>query len=125
MNIKGVKWTSQSEVAELSEIDIGIMPLPNDEWTKGKCALKGLLYMSLEQAAVLADVGVNSEIIQNGVNGFLATSTEDWVEKLSLLIDNPNLRQEMGQKGRQTVVQHYSVLSEQEKVVSYFNELIG
>lgn len=125
LNIKGVKWTSQSEVAELSEIDIGIMPLPNDEWTKGKCALKGLLYMSLEQAAVLSDVGVNSEIIQNGVNGFLATSTEDWVEKLSLLIENPSLRQEMGQKGRQTVVQHYSVLSEQEKVVRYFNELIG
>lgn len=125
LDIKGTAWSSATEVAELSEIDIGIMPLPNDEWTKGKCALKGLLYMSLEQAAVLSDVGVNGEVIEDGVNGFLVSSTEDWVEKLSLLMDNPQLRQEMGQKGRETVLKQYSVLSEQTHYVQYFNELLA
>lgn len=125
LDIHGVAWSSNSEVFELSEIDIGIMPLPNDEWTKGKCALKGLLYMSLEQAAILSDVGVNSEVIEDGVNGFLVSTTEDWVEKLSLLIDNPQLRQEIGKKGRQTVLNHYSVLSERDNYVQYFNELLA
>lgn len=125
LNIKGTPWSSATEVTELSEIDIGIMPLPNDEWTKGKCALKGLLYMSLEQAAVLSDVGVNGEVIQNGINGFLVSNTEDWIEKLSLLIDNPKLRQEIGQKGRQTVLEHYSVLSEQDHYIEHFKELIA
>lgn len=124
LNIKGVAWSSAKEVEELAEIDIGIMPLPNDEWTKGKCALKGLLYMSMEQAAVLSDVGVNSEVIENGVNGFLATTTEDWVEKLSLLIEDENLRKEMGRKGRETILERYSVLSERDNYVRYFNELI-
>lgn len=124
LNIKGVAWSSKTEVEELCEIDIGIMPLPNDEWTKGKCALKGLLYMSLEQAAVLSDVGVNSKVIQDGVNGFLVNSTAEWVEKLSLLIDNPQLRQEIGQKGRQTVLDQYSVLSERDNYVRYFHELL-
>jgi len=125
LDIKGTAWSSETEVAELSEIDIGIMPLPNDEWTKGKCALKGLLYLSLEQAAVLSDVGVNGEVIQDGVNGFLVSSTEDWVEKLSLLIDNPQLRQEMGQKGRQTVLERYSVLSERVHYAAHFKELLA
>ena len=124
LDIKGVRWTSASEVEELSEIDIGIMPLPNDEWTKGKCALKGLLYMSLEQAAVLSDVGVNSEVIEDGVNGFLATSTEDWVDKLSQLIEDQTLRESMGKKGRETILKRYSVLSERDHYVRFFNELI-
>lgn len=125
LNIKGVAWSSATEVAELSEIDIGIMPLPNDEWTKGKCALKGLLYMSLEQAAVLSDVGVNGTVITDGVDGFLATTTEEWVDKLSRLIDNPTLRQQMGQRARQTVLERYSVDSEKEHLLTLLNTLVA
>lgn len=124
LNIRGVAWSSATEVAELSEIDIGIMPLPNDEWTKGKCALKGLLYMSLEQAAVLSDVGVNGTVIQDGVNGFLASSTEEWVEKLSILIENPTLRQQIGQAARQTVLEQYSVLSEQKHLLDLLHSTL-
>lgn len=124
LDIRGVAWSSATEVAELSEIDIGIMPLPDDEWTKGKCALKGLLYMSLEQAAVLSDVGVNSSVIEDGVNGFLATSTEEWVEKLARLIEDPILRQQMGQSARQTVLERYSVSSEQKHLLTLLNSLL-
>jgi glycosyltransferase involved in cell wall biosynthesis len=125
LNIKGVAWSSASEVQELSEIDIGIMPLPDDEWTKGKCALKGLLYMSLEQAAVLSDVGVNATVVQDGVNGFLATDTQDWVDKLARLIENPELRQQMGQRARQTVLERYSVRSEQRHLLDLLNSLVA
>ncbi|MGH1339328.1 MAG: glycosyltransferase family 4 protein [Aureispira sp.] len=124
LDIQGVAWSSATEVAELSEIDIGIMPLPDDEWTKGKCALKGLLYMSLEQAAVLSDVGVNGTVIKDGVDGFVVTTTEEWVEKIALLIEDPSLRQQMGQQARQTVLDRYSVRSEQEHLLTLLNSVL-
>lgn len=124
LDIQGVAWSSATEVAELAEIDIGIMPLPDDEWTKGKCALKGLLYMSLEQAAVLSNVGVNKTVIQDGVNGFLASNTEEWVEKIARLIDDPALRQQMGASARQTVLERYSVRSEQEHLVELLDKVL-
>ena len=125
LGIQGVAWSSASEVAELSEIDIGIMPLPNDEWTKGKCALKGLLYMSLGQAAVLSDVGVNGTVVEDGVDGFLVSSTEEWVEKISRLIDDPTLRKQMGERARLTVLERYSVRSEQQHLLSLLEALLA
>ena len=123
LGIQGVAWSSTSEVAELDEIDIGIMPLPDDEWTKGKCALKGLLYMSMQQAAVLSDVGVNGTVVEHGVNGFLATTTDTWVECLSRLIEDPDLRQQMGQRARQTILERYSVQSERGHLLQLFQGL--
>ena len=123
-SIKGIPWTEESEIRELSEIDIGIMPLPDDEWAKGKCGLKGLQYMALEIATIMSPVGVNTDIIQDGENGFLAGSTDEWVEKLSRLIESKELRDKLGKKGRQTVVDSYSVLSQQKKYLNYFNELV-
>ena len=71
----------------------------------------------------MSPVGVNKEIIVNGENGFLAQETEEWVEKLSLLIDSEILRKSMGSKARQTVIDRYSVLSQQENYLRYFNQL--
>lgn len=122
LNIQGVKWTRETELAELEEIDIGIMPLPDDEWSKGKCGLKGLVYMSMEIPCVLADVGVNGEIVQDGVNGFLSKSDEEWVEKLSLLIDDASLRKQLGKEGRKRVLDKYSIIANKEKFVSLFHE---
>ena len=122
LDVQGVIWTSTKEVEELSEIDIGIMPLPDDEWTKGKCALKGLLYMSMGQVAVLSPVGVNRALIEDGVNGFLADTNEEWVDKLSLLIENSALREKMGEKGRETVVNQYSVRAHKDNFVRFFDE---
>lgn len=122
-NIEGIGWNRKDEVKELSSFDIGIMPLPDDEWANGKCGLKGLQYMALEIPTIMSPVGVNKEIIVNGENGFLAQETEEWVEKLSLLIDSEILRKSMGSKARQTVIDRYSVLSQQENYLRYFNQL--
>ena len=123
LNIRGIKWTAEDEVFQLSAIDIGIMPLPDDEWSNGKCACKGLQYMALRIATVMSPVGVNTDIIQDGVNGFLADKTEEWVDKLSLLIDDSNLRRTLADNGRTTVLEKYSVKANAPLYLKYFNEL--
>lgn len=125
LGIKGVPWAEETEIAELAEIDIGIMPLPSDEWAKGKCGLKGLSYMAMEIPTIMSPVGVNSDIIVDGENGYLASSTEEWITKLSTLIESKELRSRLGKAARQTVFNQYSVESQKNKYLQYFNELIG
>jgi glycosyltransferase involved in cell wall biosynthesis len=109
LGIKGVKWTFDTEINELEEIDIGIMPLPQDSWSEGKCGLKGLVYMAMGIPSVMSNVGVNATIIQHGTNGYLVDKQQDWISTLSLLIDNPILRIQVGTKGRETIEESYSV----------------
>ncbi|MDD5571233.1 MAG: glycosyltransferase family 4 protein [Bacteroidales bacterium] len=118
------KWSKEKEIADLCEFDIGIMPLPDDEWAKGKCGFKGLQYMALEIPAIMSPVGVNTEIIENCVNGYLACENEEWVKKLSLLIDSEELRKKFGANGRKTVEEKYSFESQKNKYLSYFGELV-
>jgi glycosyltransferase involved in cell wall biosynthesis len=102
-------WKLEEEINELNSFDIGLMPMPDNHWTKGKCAFKLLLYMSLGIPAICSPVGMNKEVIQEGENGFFASSTEEWFEKIQLLIKNPGLRKKIGLKGRKTVEEKYSV----------------
>lgn len=124
LGITGLAWIKEDEIKELSSFDVGIMPLPDDEWANGKCGLKGLQYMALEIPTIMSPVGVNSEIIQDGINGFLASSETEWVDKLSQLIESPELREKMGKAGRKTVLEKYSVESQKYNYLKYFNELI-
>jgi glycosyltransferase involved in cell wall biosynthesis len=109
LGIQGMAWNKDTELEDLCSFDVGIMPLPDDEWAKGKCGLKGLQYMALGIPTIMSPVGVNTEIISHGKNGFLVSSTENWIECLSLLINDVDLRNQIGMKGRLTVIQHYSV----------------
>ena len=118
------KWSKEKEVEDLSEIDIGIMPLPNDDWAKGKCGFKGLQYMALEIPAIMSPVGVNNDIIEDGVNGFLAKTDNEWVEKLSKLIESKEKREELGLMGKKTVEEKYSLNSQKEKYLNYFEECL-
>ncbi|MBI4929240.1 MAG: glycosyltransferase family 4 protein [Bacteroidetes bacterium] len=125
LSIQGIKWSLKDEIEQLSEIDIGIMPLPENEWTKGKCGFKGLQYMALEIPCVMSPIGVNSEIISDGVNGFLADKEDEWVEKISMLIENAELRKKIGTEARKTVIEKYSVESNKEKYLNIFNRLLS
>jgi glycosyltransferase involved in cell wall biosynthesis len=125
LDIEFVNWSEETEIKELSEIDIGIMPLPDDEWAKGKCGLKGLQFMALEIPVVMAAVGVNKTIIKDGENGFLALSEKEWVDKISFLIENEDLRNKIGAEGRKTVVQNYSVISQQQAYIDVFNKVLN
>jgi len=125
LNIEGIPWNKTTEISDLSEFDIGIMPLPNDEWAKGKCGLKGLQYMALEIPTIMSPVGVNSEIIEDSKNGYIANDLEQWVDKISLLIEDSALRIRMGKEARKTVVEKYSVSANQELYLRYFKEVLA
>ena len=124
LGIKGLPWKMDTELDNLRKIDIGIMPLEDDEWSNGKCGLKGLQYMSLGIATIMSPVGVNKEIIQQGENGFLATTEDEWVQKLSLLIDDTELRARIGIAGRRTVEKSYSVNAWKDIYIKEMNALL-
>ncbi len=109
VNIIFKKWSIETEVEEIQSSHIGIMPLRDDEWSRGKCGLKLLQYMAAGIPAVASPVGVNKEIITDGVNGFLASTEDEWYERLSALCKDPELRKMAGVEGRKTVEDKYSI----------------
>ena len=124
LGLRGIPWRRETELDDLSTMDIGIMPLPDSPWTRGKCGFKGLTYMSLGIPAVMSPVGVNTEIVDDGMNGFLADSNDEWIDTLSRLIEQPELRAAVGIRGRATVVARYSVASQKDRYVQLFREVL-
>lgn len=124
LDVISKNWSAATEVENLQAFDIGIMPLPNDEWVKGKCGLKGLSYMACGVATVMAPVGVNTDIIQHDINGLLAATDNEWFGALSYLIENPAIRVKLGAAGRQTVVEKYSVEANKHKYLAVLKSLI-
>ncbi|MGH9946976.1 MAG: glycosyltransferase family 4 protein [Pyrinomonadaceae bacterium] len=121
---KAVQWRSETEVEDLREMDVGIMPLPDDQWSKGKCGLKALQYMALGKPTVCSPVGVNTVIIQDGENGLIADSKNEWIEKLSALILDTELRNRLGMAGRKTVEEKYSAISQAPRVFDLFESVL-
>lgn len=113
LGLKSTKWCKDTEVEELNKVDIGIMPLPDDRWSCGKCGFKGIQYMALGIATVMSPVGVNTDIIEHGANGFLASTDSEWVDCLSQLIESVELRQRLGEAARKTIDERYSVRSQE------------
>lgn len=102
-------WAAADENSDLQDIDIGLAPLPNHEWTKGKCAAKLLQYFSVGIPVVCSPVGVHNEIVKEGVNGLFANSMQEWIEKINMLINDKNLREHIGLEGKKTVESLYSL----------------
>jgi len=90
-------------------MDIGIMPLPDEPWARGKCGYKLIQYMACGLPVVASPVGVNSEIVQHGVNGFLAQTEEEWAEAIQTLAESDKLRARMGEEGRRIAHTQYSL----------------
>ncbi|MGZ3884448.1 MAG: glycosyltransferase family 4 protein [Bacteroidia bacterium] len=124
LGIKGKAWGAATEVDDLNTFDIGIMPLPDDEWARGKCGLKGLTFMACGVPVVMSPVGVNTEIVRHNENGFLAAGEDQWIRYLSQLIEAPELRKRLGEAGRQTVVKTYSTEANKEKYLDVFRSLL-
>ncbi len=103
------RWSPETEISDLARFDIGIMPMPDDQWARGKCAMKALLYMALGIPTIGAAVGMNQEVIQHRENGWLAQTDDEWLAGLQALIDDEALRRRLGAAGRQTIEKHYSM----------------
>lgn len=106
--VRCVPWRGASEPEDLREMDIGLMPLPDDEWARGKCGMKALQYMGLGIPPVVSPVGVNASIVRDGINGFHARTHEEWIDRIGLLLEDEALRRRLGQEARKTVEESYS-----------------
>lgn len=104
-----VPWSLGRSHRDIQDFDIGIMPLDDTEWSRGKCGFKLIEYMAVETPAVASPVGVNKEIVRDGKTGFLATTNQEWEEKLARLVDDIDLRVQMGYEARKRVESNYSV----------------
>jgi glycosyltransferase involved in cell wall biosynthesis len=104
-----IPWSEETEVASIHQMDIGMMPLPDDSWERGKCAYKLIQYMACGLPVVASPVGMNPEVVQHGENGFLAASEAEWVEYLGRLISDASLRKAMGERGRRLVMERYTL----------------
>jgi len=102
-------WSLAREVELFNTCDVGVYPLTDDEWSKGKCGFKAIEFMACGVPVIASAVGVNREIIQDGVNGFLATSDAEWVDKLGCLLADSGLRRRFAEAGRRTIEARYSV----------------
>jgi glycosyltransferase involved in cell wall biosynthesis len=100
-------WTLESEVELINLFDVGIMPLNDNFWERGKCGFKLIQYMACSIPVIASPVGINSEIVSPDV-GFLASSEEEWVDALSQLISNDVLCKQMGSNARQRVEKYFS-----------------
>lgn len=116
-------WSEASEIEGIQRMDIGIMPLPDEPWARGKCGYKLLQYMACEVASVGSPVGVNRTIITDGDTGLLATTTDEWSEALGRLLKEPDLRQKLGRAGRASVIADYSLERWAPSLVSIFEQV--
>lgn len=108
VELRFTQWTLETEVENLHHFDIGIMPLPDDEWSRAKGGYKLLQYMALGIPSVASPVGINSKLVSQAETGYLVSTEDEWFQKLKELVVNAQLRQSMGQKARSLAVSRYS-----------------
>jgi len=109
-------WKAESEVEDISDFDIGLMPLPDEPWARGKCALKAIQYMGVGVPAVVSPVGANADVVVDGRTGFHASATDEWIQAIEKLLDDEPLRARMGESAYRRVAERYSAESQAPRV---------
>lgn len=123
--IEVLPWSEDTEAAEIQRFDIGIMPLSDDLWERGKCGYKLIQYMACGKPVVASPVGVNSLIVRQGVNGFLANTEAEWTDSLGLLCEDAALRKRMGEAGRVRMERDYSLQVAVPKLVELMRSVVS
>ena len=124
LSIIQAPWVLAREVSDFQRCDVGVYPLWDDDWSRGKCGFKAIQFMACGVPVVASPVGVTKDIIQDGVNGFLATTEREWGEKLRLLLSDATLRQRLGEAGRQTVEARYSLAVQTPKLIATLQQAV-
>jgi glycosyltransferase involved in cell wall biosynthesis len=120
-----VDWSESTEIAEVQSMDIGIMPLLDLPFQRGKSGYKLIQYMACGLPVVASPIGVNAEIVKDGINGFLASSEGEWRAALESLAESARLREALGAEGREQVVRYFSLASKAPMLVELFRDLTG
>jgi L-malate glycosyltransferase len=123
VQVESCDWNEKIEISTLQSFDIGIYPLPNEEWVFGKSSLKAIQYMALGIPTVATAIGTNFRVIENEISGFLVTNEDEWVERISQLIDNPDLRKAIGQAARKKIETEFSIKANAPKYISILKNL--
>ena len=116
------KWTAVGEIPALASFHIGLMPLKDTEWNRGKCAFKLIQYMALGLPVVASGVGSNRQVVGHGESGFLAAAPDEWEAHLVSLLEDAELRRRLGEKGRIRCVDHYSLNSQKARFINILRE---
>lgn len=123
LDIEAIAWKEEYEISTIKRFDIGLYPLPNEEWVYGKSGLKALQYMSLGIPTVATAIGANFRVIENNVSGFLVTTEEEWYEKIKALLEGKELRQRIGEKAAFRVETYYSINANKTSYLKIFDSV--
>lgn len=121
LKYKYIAWQKDTEIEDLLEMNIGIMPLKTDKWSQGKCGFKAIQYMSLGIPAIVSNVGVNNKIVDDKVNGFVCSSEKEWKDAFEQLFSNTKLRKGFGKKAQVKIEENYSTKSQQKNYLRLFD----
>lgn len=122
LTIKNVAWSAHSEALELCKADVGLAPMPENNWTKGKCALKVLQYMAASLPVISSPSGVNADVVENGISGYLATDNHQWVNLLVQMHKERKKLVRMGEHGRRRVQSEFSISAVFQKMLHILNQ---
>ena len=123
VDIECIEWNPNIEIPTLQRMDIGLYPLPDDEWVKGKSGLKALQYMALGLPVVASNLGCNERVIENNVSGLLVNEMEDWYKSIANLIEDNKLREFLGRNARLKVEKYFSIEANKKTYLSIFNSI--
>jgi glycosyltransferase involved in cell wall biosynthesis len=118
-------WTLETELRNLQRIDIGLYPLPDEEWVYGKSGLKALQYMALGIPTIASAIGANFRVIEHNVSGFLVRSEQEWIDTIMLLINNPQLRKRIGEEARKRVELNFSINANRDVYLKIFKKVFA
>jgi len=119
-SMKFIKWSKQAEIDDLLQLDVGVMPLPDNVWTRGKCGFKAIQYMALGIPAVVSDVGINAEIVNHDVNGCVCKTAGDWHHYLSKLMSDKEYLNRLSNRTREKIFSNFSTQSNKENFLNLF-----
>jgi glycosyltransferase involved in cell wall biosynthesis len=122
-NIHFVRWSKTNEVQAVQQMNVGLMPLRNTDWERGKCAFKMLVYMAVGIPVIVSPIGMNNEILSKGTIGFGPVSHSDWIDSLMILYQNSTMRKQMGETGRKIVEDYYSTTITTEQLSNIFHKV--
>lgn len=122
LTIKNVAWSAHSEALELCKADVGLAPMPENNWTKGKCALKVLQYMAASLPVISSPSGVNADVVENGISGYLATDNHQWINLLVQMHKERKKLVRMGEHGRRRVQSEFSISAVFQKMLRILNQ---
>jgi glycosyltransferase involved in cell wall biosynthesis len=120
-SLRYIPWQKATEIPDLLTFHVGLMPLEDDPWAQGKCAFKALQYMALGIPALVSPVGMNTEVVQDGVNGYICREPADWLCRLRQLLTQAEHRQQLGLAARATIEQRYSVRANMANFLGLFS----